>query len=88
MPMLVDSSGRGYQPIGYIWERPGEVEISLDPANGVSALRDLPSLSSAGTDKLYLVFRITTGTQLRGFVVGDTTLGLCDLTVPDQNSDR
>jgi hypothetical protein len=78
-PVLVDSNGQTFKPIGYILDRGDEVEIFLNPSVPISALNELPSLPTAGTHTLRLVFRVTKGVTIAGFKVGDQTLGTSTL---------
>lgn len=53
---LVDSRGKGYKPVGYIWERQSDVEICFDPSKPFQRMSDLPMQPSSGEHKLKLVF--------------------------------
>lgn len=83
-PMLVDSKGRTYTAIGYFWIKPDKVEIKIEPTKGIRTVADVPSLPSAGTHELYLLFRVTEGVNIIGFKLGDkVTVANCDLKIGD-----
>ena len=78
-PTLVDSGGNSYSAIGYIHEYADGTRILLDPGRGIQSMADLPHLPTAGTHKLWLVFRVTEGANIVGFRLGDVTIGTCNL---------
>ena len=78
-PLLVDSNGQTFKPIGYILDRGDEVEIFLNPSVPINALNELPSLPTAGTHTMKLIFRVTKGATIAGFKVGDSTVGTSTL---------
>lgn len=79
-PLLVDDHGNSYPPIGYIHERSEKVMIKLSPGNRIVSLKQLPALPSSNSERLRLVFRVTSGVHIVGFMVGDATVGTCDIT--------
>ena len=80
--MLVDNLGRTYSPMGYIHEQPNiGTTIKLDPLGFVAKLEDLPILPTSGTERLQLVFTVTTGSSVTAFRFGDITVGTCDLPI-------
>ncbi len=80
---LIDTRGKGYKPVGWVWERTGDVEIRFDTSKPVQRISDLPRQPSSGEHKLRLVFVVPTGTEITGFRVGKTVIGRCDVTVSD-----
>ncbi len=83
-PMLIDSAGRTYTSIGYFWIKPDKVEIKIEPTKGIKTVADIPSLPSAGTHELFLLFRVTEGVNVIGFKLGDKiTVANCDLKIGD-----
>jgi hypothetical protein len=78
---LVDSRGKGYRPVGWVWERTGDLEVCFEPGKPVSRLSDLPNQPSSGEHKLRLVFTIPTGTVISAIRVGKTVIGRCDVAV-------
>ncbi len=78
---LVDSLGRIYRPIGYIYDRGDSVDLSLTPRQPIRTVAELPQLSASGGRKLRLIFRVTEGVQLVGLRLGDIPVASCDLTV-------
>jgi hypothetical protein len=80
---LVDSRGKGYRPVGWVWERIGDVELCFEPGKPVSKLSDLPNQPSSGEHKLRLVFTIPTDTVISAIRVGKTVIGSCGVTVKD-----
>ena len=80
-PMLVDSLGRTYRPIGYLYDRGDSVDLSFSPRRPVRTVADLPQLSQSGGRKLILIFSVTEGVQLVGLRLGDIPIASCNLTV-------
>jgi hypothetical protein len=70
IPLLVAADGRSFQPIGYFWLRSDKAEIKLDPAKPIKGLSDIPQISAAGTDKLFLIYSVTEGARLINFTLG------------------
>ncbi|MEE9128801.1 MAG: CvpA family protein [Phycisphaerales bacterium] len=82
-PMLVDSLGRTYRAIGYIYDRGrgDSVDVSLSPRRPIRTVADLPQLSQSGGRKLRIIFSVTEGVQLVGLRLGDIPVASCNLTV-------
>ena len=80
-PTLVDSRGRPYRAIGYIYDRGDSVDLSLTPRQPIRTVAELPQLSPSGGRKLILIFRVTEGVQLVGLRLGDIPVASCNLTV-------
>ena len=80
-PMLMDSLGRTYRPIGYIYDRGDSVNLSLSPRRPIRTVAELPQLSPSGGRKLVLIFSVTEGVQLVGLRLGDIPMASCNLTV-------
>lgn len=78
---LVDSRGKGYKPVGWVWERTGDVELHFDPAHPVQRISDFPRQPSSGEHKLKLVFVIPTNVELTGVRMGKTIIGRCSVSV-------
>lgn len=78
---IVDDAGNTYSPIGYLHEGRDGYTLRLDPQNFLPTIRDYPLLPDGGTDTLRIIFRVTEGVTIKGFVFGDFTMGLCDLPV-------
>ncbi len=82
-PILVDTLGRTYPPIGFIHEMPdGKTRIKVDFERQIQA-GDIPVLPSAGTHKLRMLYAVTEGATIVGFKLGDATIGTCNLLVKD-----
>ncbi len=80
-PMLVDSLGRTYRAIGYIYDRGDSVDVSFSPRRPIRTVAELPQLSLSGGRKLRLIFSVTEGVQLVGLRLGDIPVASCNLTV-------
>ena len=81
-PMLVDSLGRTYRAIGYIYDRGGDaVDLSLSPRKPIATVADLPQLSQSGGRSLRIIFSVTEGVQLVGFRLGEIPVAKCNLMV-------
>lgn len=70
MPLLVAADGQAFPAVGYIWTRSDKVEIRLDPSKPLRGPGDIPQLSSAGADTLQLLFPVTDGAHIIGFMLG------------------
>lgn len=74
-PQLVDSDGTAYQALGYIYQDNTIIDIRFTPATPLSGIADLPTLSSARTDQsLTLLFRVSSGVNLRYYALGDAVV--------------
>lgn len=78
---LVDSLGRTYRPIGYIYDLGNAVDLSLSPRRPIRTIAELPQLSQSGGRKLRLIFSVTEGVKLVGLRLGDIPVASCNLTV-------
>jgi len=78
--VLVDENDMRYQPIGYIWERPENIEIRLDPSRGFSRVGDLPFLPTARTHRLWVIFRVTEGVTIVDVQLGNISVGRVNVT--------
>ncbi len=83
-PVLIDSQGHQYSPIGFIHENPEGVRIFLDPTRGIASADDLPHLPTTGEQELRLVFRVTDDVTIVAFRLGDVTVGTCNLIVTER----
>lgn len=79
---LVDTAGRRYSPIGYIHEKTESFNLKLAPGRFVRTIDELPSLPSAGGQQLELLFRVTENVTLSAFIMGEVTVGTCNINVP------
>ncbi len=70
-PVLVDSLGRQYQPIGYVFQSGDDVTVRFTPGDPIRGLAQIPSLSTSRTDQqLILLFRVNSGAELVNFAIG------------------
>jgi len=70
-PVLTDTNSQIYEPVGFIFMGGDSVEIQYEPGRPVRSLSELPSLSSSRPgDKLFLLFQVTTGAQIKSFTLG------------------
>ena len=84
---LVDSRGKGYKPVGYVWERQADVEICFDPAKPFQRIADLPMQPSSGEHKLKLVFVLPVNTEIVGIRKGKEIIATCAVTAKGGRSD-
>jgi hypothetical protein len=71
-PVLVDSLGRQYQPIGFVFESGSDVTIRFTPGDPLRGLSQIPSLSSSRDDqRLVLLFRVNSNSELKSFAIGN-----------------
>lgn len=84
---VIDSFGKGFKPVGYVWERGNDVEIRFDPAKPFTKLSELPGQPGSGEHKLQLVFIVPKDTKLTGMRIGKTRIGTCNVTAKNGYSD-
>lgn len=71
-PVLVDSLGRQYQPIGYVFHDGNSVRVRFEPGQPIRGLSQIPNLSASRPDqRLVLIFRVNKGAELRSFAIGN-----------------
>jgi len=80
--VLVDSQGETYYPTGYIRQGPKKTQISFDPAAPIRSINTMPSIPSAGTTTLYLIYRVPVGVTLREVRAGDSAVASMNRVVP------
>ncbi len=69
-PVLVDSLGRQYQPIGYVFQNGDEYTIRFTPGDPIRGLAQIPNLSTSRSDqRLVLLFRVNSGAELKSFAI-------------------
>lgn len=74
-PLLRDTNGQTYEPIGYVYEDSTKVELRFTPGSPIRSLSQLPSLSSSRPDQnLILLFRVSKGVSIRQFVLGNKVI--------------
>ena len=74
-PILVDSLGRRYTAIGWVFDDGSNVEVRFTPGNPVRGISEIPSLSRARTDqRLVLRFRVNSNAEIRHFALGDRVI--------------
>lgn len=86
-PLLGDELGNFYWPVGYVLiNRSGDpyYEVQLDPANPMKDLRDMPALSTARPQDLYLIFRVNEGVTLNSYSYGGNEKRTFSLPVSDR----
>lgn len=74
-PMLVDSQGRTYPAVGYVYEARDLVTVRFTPGSPIRSIAndiDTPLSLSRSDQKMKLVFRVSVGAEIRYFVVGKT----------------
>ena len=79
---LIDSLGSKYTPIGYAYFFGGDVELKLDPRNGITTGPELPILSRSQEQKLLLIFQVTGGVKITSMRIGHKLICTTDLEIP------
>lgn len=70
-PLLYDTNGITYQPVGYVYQDSTKLEIRYTPGQPIQSLNDAPSLSRSRPDqKLTFIFQVSFGVSLQRFGVG------------------
>lgn len=74
--VLVDDTGQEYIPRGFLHRRDGAriMVIELDAINGIRTINDFPALSTAGKDKLEVIYLIPEGRKIIGMKLGTSTV--------------
>lgn len=74
-PLLVDTLGTQYQPVGYIYQDESIFELFYDPGQPIQGMSQLPSLSrSRPKQTMTLIFRVSTGRQVKFFQKGSKVI--------------
>jgi len=74
-PQLIDTDGRAYQAVGYIYKDNKFVEISYNPAQSIRGLAQVPTISSSRSDQeLTLIFRVSKGVEIKTFAIGSKAI--------------
>lgn len=84
---LVDKRGKGFRPVGYVWERLSDVEISFEPTKPFATVDALPSQPSSGENTLRLVFIVPLGSEIVGLRVGKISVARCSLKAGEARAD-
>jgi hypothetical protein len=74
-PMLVDSQGRTYPAVGYVYQARDLVTVRFTPGSPIRSVAndiDTPLSLSRADQKMRLIFRVSVGAEIRYFVVGKT----------------
>lgn len=70
-PSLVDSIGRRYDAVGYLYKDNEKVLIKYTPSSPLRGLSDAPSISQSRSDQeMVLLFRCSRNVELTAFAVG------------------
>ncbi|MEO0630975.1 MAG: hypothetical protein AAFY46_09650, partial [Planctomycetota bacterium] len=78
-PLVVDTTGRVYPAIGYVYEDRDKVEVRYSPSDPLSAMNDAPGLSGTRDDQtMILLFRVSVGVEVEHFAIGDTVITTYD----------
>lgn len=82
-PLLFDTSGNTYTPVGYIYEDSIKITVRYTPGQPIQSMNDLPSLSrSRPEQKLTLLFQVSLGVNIQAFGVGNKILVEFDPPLP------
>jgi len=84
---LVDSKGKGYRPVGFVWERQQDVEITFEPSKPIPNVGSLPPQPTSGENTLRLIFIVPVGSEIRGLRVGKIPVARCSLKAGEARAD-
>lgn len=74
-PLLVDSLGTSYQPVGYIYYDESSFQFSFDPGQPIQGMSQLPTLSrSRPSQQMALIFRVSAGRDIKYFKKGSVVI--------------
>jgi len=78
-PLLVDTNGQNYEPIGYVYYDEQYITIRFTPGEPIRSLKEIPTLSkSRPKQKLALIFRVSFGAKIDRFSLGPKALAIYD----------
>lgn len=78
-PLLVDTLGTQYQPVGYMYQDETTFKLVYDPGQPIQAMSQLPSLSrSRPAQTLWLIFRVSSGRDVKTFNRGSKVVNEFD----------
>jgi len=78
-PLLEDTNGATYQPVGYIYTDETKIVIRYRPGSPITALSQTPALSkSRPAQKLTLIYRVSLGAKVKQFSLGKTVIAEYD----------
>lgn len=70
-PVLVDTLGESFQPIGYVYQDESFFKMRFTPDRPINAMSEVPSLSrSRPSQKMVLIFRVSLGREIKSFNKG------------------
>lgn len=70
-PVIADSQGNLYEPVGFVYSDGRVVQIRFTPGQPLRALSQIPALSSAKQNQtLFLIYRPTKGARITRFLLG------------------
>jgi hypothetical protein len=82
-PLLIDTNGQSYQPVGFIYKDSTKVQVRYTPGQPIRALSETPSLSRSRPDQqLTLIYRVSLGVSVNKFVLGNKVIAEFDPPVP------
>lgn len=72
LPVLVDSRGAKYEPLGFVYEEGDKVRIRYSQGSPLRSLADMPALSRSKRDQsLTLIYAPTAGVKITSFALGN-----------------
>lgn len=78
-PVLIDTNGQRYEPIGYVYYDEQYITIRFTPGEPIRALKEVPTLSkSRPAQKLTLIFRVSYGATVDRFALGTKAIAIYD----------
>ena len=78
-PQLVDTTGRVYPAVGYVYEDRDKVEMRYSPSQPLAAMIEAPGLSGTRDDQsMIMLFRVSIGVEIQHFAIGDTVVTTYD----------
>lgn len=78
-PLLVDEQGNSFECIGFVYKDTKIFQIRFTPGRPIRGLTEVPQISTSKDDQsLYLLFRPTKGSRIKGFVLGSKQVGTFD----------
>lgn len=88
-PLLVDTQGETYEPVGYIYEDETMYKLRFDPARPIRAMSEMPNLSrSRPQQRLILIFQVSFGRSIKSFNKGQKVMYDFNPPIPCDVSQR
>jgi hypothetical protein len=78
-PLLIDTNGEQYQPVGYVYTDETSYKMSFDPSRPIRSMSEMPALSkSRPAQRMILLFQVSYGRSIKSFNKGQKIIAQFD----------